>query len=177
MASTVGEDIVMVDASGKFGWGAFHQQSRHWVSGDWSEDQKLSHVVNSHASSPLFEAKGLVLSLWSLNLRDRNITVYSDSSVVVGKYQQSFKRFDKIDTLNEAMLALCVVECLLNVKLTLIHISGADNVFADQLSRGELGRQEFRNRANFEGWSADDYRLEAISLPLRVLQLTPRICW
>lgn len=168
---------IFVDASGSCGWGCFVPLTKKWACGLWSSEQIESHWVSEGKSSPLFEAQGLCMALWSLGLRDQEILVRSDASVVVEKYKRPSSRFGKVEKLNEAMLALCVSECMLNVSIVLSHIPGVSNVYADLLSRGKQGLADFLSRATSEGWSPLDSRVQATSPPLELCRLTPQIFW
>lgn len=168
---------IFVDASGGSGWGAFVPSTKQWAYGSWSQEQLDSHWVENGKSSPLFEAQGICLALWSLGIRDQEILVRCDAEVVVGKYTRPSSRFGKIEKLNEAMLALCVSECLLNICIVLSHISGVHNVYADLLSRGVQGLKDFKSRATSEGWSPHDSQMQPTSPPPELCQMTPHLCW
>lgn len=177
VSAQVERTIVEVDASGDFGWGAYMPLTKAWSGFDWCPREKDSHLAETHFSSPLFEAKGMVYALWSLQLKNQNVLFKSDAEVVVDKYRFPHRRFQKNAAMNSVMFALCVSECVLNVCVSLIHIPGVQNVFADAISRGSQGRLNLEELARVQGWSPSDSWRPPISPPVGISQETPLLFW
>lgn len=132
---------IYTDASSEHGFGAYCEVSGRWLSALFSEEEKLSHIVHLKPSSPLFETKGVIYSLCSFGYRDANVVIFNDNKCFTDKWNGD--RFGSNHSMNMVIINLLQTEVFFNLSLSVRHVPGVLNIYADPLSRGAQGRQLF----------------------------------
>lgn len=115
---------LFTDASFK-GFGAYFNGS--WISSPWLFQVSCHHI----ATLELF-AVYAALFIWSDRLRDRQIVIYSDNIAIVQVWESGSSKDKHIMKLVRLLFFRCIN---FNISLSLRHLSGCHNIYADLLSR------------------------------------------
>jgi len=122
---------LFTDASFK-GFGAYFDGE--WISSSWQStiDTKLFHI----GVLELFAVYCAIVT-WSEQLRDRQIVIFSDNEANVKIWETGSSRDKNIMRLVRRLFFRCVE---FNITITLKHVPGSHNLYADLLSRLQVSR-------------------------------------
>eukprot|EP00111_Clytia_hemisphaerica_P014519 TCONS_00042745-protein len=125
------QDIhLFTDASSSLGMGAFFHGM--WFSVAWPVDVSGFHI----GVLELFAVYSAILS-WGPILRHKQIVVFTDNSSIMQVWETGSSKDEHLMKLVRLMFFLSVD---LNLSITLRHVPGHFNVFADLLSRLQVSR-------------------------------------
>ena len=120
---------LFTDASFK-GFGAFFNGL--WFSSPWQFDISSFHI----ATLELFAVYAAVI-VWGDSFRHRHILIYSDNAAIVQVWETGSSRDKSIMKLVRSLFFHCVD---FNISLSVRHLPGSRNLYADLLSRLQVPR-------------------------------------
>lgn len=130
-----------------------------WFAGQWTEEERQLARRADRESMPWKEMYAIVraASTWGHTWRGRNVLARCDCQPVVMAWQKGDSQSPGLATLIRTLLFISATH---DFCLSMLHIPGVDNVFADLLSRSQV--------ATFLAQSKVHSRLPTTPLPLPV---------
>ena len=130
----LGQIEIWTDASGSYGCGAIAPESHQWIQLQWSSHNHGG--INPRGQSILWkELVPIVIActVWAKYWRGRQVTVHCDNMGTVAVVNAGYSREHNIMHL---LRCLFFVRATYQFSLYATHIAGAQNCWADALSRG-----------------------------------------
>ena len=121
---------VFTDASGN--WGCGSVCGNHWFKAQWSDKWSTVNITTKELV-PII----LSVAVWGRELRAQHVLFHSDNAAVVAVIQAGSSRDSGIMHL---LRCLHFFSAKHDIRTSAIHISGAQNVMADALSRNDLDK-------------------------------------
>jgi hypothetical protein len=146
--------VVYTDACDT-GYGALF--NTQWIAEVWTEEESHTAMRDKRESMPWKEMYAIVraAATWGERWRGRNVLIHCDCQPAVMAWQRGDSKSPGMADLIRTLLFLSATH---DFHLTMLHIAGVDNVFADLLSRSQV--------ATFLAQSRTHCRSPTIPLPL-----------
>ena len=108
-----------------------------WFAATWTQEEREAAMRHDRESMPWKEMYAIVraAATWGQLWRGRNVLVRSDCEPVVMAWQKGDSRSPALASLIRTLLFISASH---DFQLDMLHIAGADNVFADLLSRSQV---------------------------------------
>ena len=125
---------IHTDACGQ-GYGALTEHE--WLRGDWSAEELECARRADSISMPWLEFRAIVIaaSTWGARWRGQHVHVMSDCQPAIDAWKKETSADRGLADLIRTLLFLCAQH---DFSLTMQHIPGIHNTFADWLSRGQV---------------------------------------
>lgn len=130
--------IIDTDACQK-GYGAVFVNGEHWLAGQWTPDELSAATRTETLSMPWLELRAVAIAAatWGKTWKGQRVLVRSDCKAAVDVWMNESSTNVQMTDLVRSILFLAALH---DFHLSIIHIPGADNMFADWLSRDQVTR-------------------------------------